>query len=124
MSASGIGTVPGFTFGWKGLTITVPGGTIYHSISGSGLTVTKETANFVFKLPKYVQLCNTQWQFQNRHGSTIYSTYTSPLRTGCTYGYIPDHTYSTKRNVKTGQLCARMFVAGTYRGEQCHNVYP
>lgn len=123
--ALGTGVTSGFTYTQAGVTIKIPNGFIAHNLTGTGLKMTNQSANWEFALAGVpAQMCNYQWQFQNRFGSTIYSTVKSQVFTGCVYWGIPKWTYATDRTIRTGSMCARLFVAGTYRGEQCHNVYP
>lgn len=122
MSADGYAFLSAFTYSWQGLSIPVPGSYIYHRVAGSGLTVTEEEGTWMPMAATSFQMCNTQFQFQNRNGSTIYSTVKMSVESGCSVGYR-SQTYTPDRTVKTGLLCARLFVNGTFRGEQCHNVY-
>ncbi|ADG73005.1 hypothetical protein Cfla_0085 [Cellulomonas flavigena DSM 20109] len=131
MDASGVGYTSPFQYEFHGLMLGIPTGIIGHQVYGSGLTVTSESANWGPTLTGTpAQICNYQWQFQNRYGSRHYSTLIQPLQEGCwtTLGFKGNfdarYTASHKRTMKTGLLCARLYVNGTFRGEQCHNVYP
>ena len=122
MDASGTGATGAFSYTWGGLTFRVPSGRIAHTVKGKGLQVTKQTANWIFLVPTAFQICNYQWQFQNRLGTAIYSTVKSPLFNECRYGNLPNYSVGSTRNLKAGQLCARLYVQGTFRGEQCHTI--
>lgn len=120
--AYGATFIPAFNYSWGGLTIPIPGGLIEHGIYGQGLRITRETAAFG-PLAGNWQICNHQWQLQNRNGNTIYSTIRLPVQTGCRAGFTTVD-YRTVRTVRYGQVCARLYVAGYYKGQQCHHVYP
>jgi hypothetical protein len=128
MSASGVGVVSPFSYSWNGFTIAVPAGYLFHSITGSGLTITKESVTYS-PAPSAVgaiwgmNVCNARFDFQNRSGSTIYSTSTGSVLSGCHTSGITRVKTGTV-TVRTGVQCARLYVNGTYRGEQCHSVFP
>jgi len=122
-NAVGYAYVAAFTFGWKGFNISVPAVNMFHTLNGSGLTVTGESVGYLYGNIANVQVCNYQTQFQNRYGSTIYSTRKSALHAGCSYAAFNQSIPGTF-SVKTGVQCARYYVNGTYRGEQCHQVFP
>ena len=124
MDASGFGTTSPFNYSWGGINWSIPTGRIYHEVKGSGLTVTNELANWIALSPTSAQICNWRWNLQNRYGTTIHSTVVGSLQTGCKIGSVPTFEYVPDRTMKTGLLCARLFVNGSYRGEQCHNVFP
>lgn len=123
MSATGYAWLAGYTFGWKGFNITVPATHLLHKLNGSGLSITGESATYSYGNITNVQVCNYQTQFQNRYGSTIYSTRKASLHEGCSYVAFSQSIPGTF-TVKTGVQCARFFVNGIYRGEQCHQVFP
>ncbi|MCL1800261.1 MAG: hypothetical protein FWG25_02695 [Promicromonosporaceae bacterium] len=121
-NATGMANIPSFTFDFNGLSIKVPAFVLTHKIVGSGLTVTSETASWTGVTN--FQLCNYRVDFQNRYGSTIYSTHTTGLHTGCTtFGSGSMSAQNVPYTLKTGAQCARLYVNGTFRGEQCHNVF-
>jgi hypothetical protein len=120
-SATGYSNIGGFTFNWGGVPIGIPGFLLQHTLSGSGLTVDQDTANYTFGVQ--VQLCNYQTAFQNRKGSTIYSTRWSAYHAGCSYGAALMQNVKGPFQVKNGQQCARLYVNGNFKGEQCHSVY-
>lgn len=117
MSATGWQYISAFPFEWQGLTIPIPKGQLTHSVNGSGLTVTAEGASYVVAGAP----CNVQFQFQNRYGSTVYSTIKSPIY-GCG-GYF-EYINPTDRTLKRGLLCARLYVNGYFKGEMCHSIVP
>lgn len=124
MSADGYAFLSAFSYSWKGLTIPVPGSYIYHRIEGSGLRVTEEEGSWIaLSAGSGWQQCNVRFDYQNRSGSTIYSTVSNGQHNGCSFAQTID-IRRPDRTVKTGLLCARLFVSGTFRGEQCHNVFP
>lgn len=122
-SAEGVGIVAGFQYTFKGVTITVPSATLTHAINGSGLTINKEVAAYAAGGAIAAQICNWQIVFQNRYGSTIYSTRSTAVQEGCSYVTFSAYAQGPF-TVKTGLQCARLYVNGNYRGEQCHNVFP
>lgn len=132
MNAYGVGYVSPFSYQWNGLTIPLPSGYLFHSVSASGLTINSESVTYS-PSPSVIgaiwgsNVCNARLDFQNRMGTgadaIIYTTWTGALLTGCrTLGI--SRSKSTTVKVKTGLQCARLFVAGSFRGEQCHNVFP
>lgn len=124
-SATGVGGTSAFYITYAGTQWRIPTGMIGHTVNGSGLRITSESAKWAPSVTVPVQVCNYQWKFQNRYGDTIYSTVSSKVFSGCTLTIgLPAYTYETDRTVKTGALCARFYVNGTFRGEQCHSVYP
>lgn len=124
MGADGYAWFGGFTFTYKGLIIGVPALEMRHVINGSGLTISSEYATYQPTVLQGLQLCNYQTHFQNRNGNTIYSTYKSTYHEGCEWFTISRQDSPVSQIVKTGQQCARLYVAGTFRGEQCHYTYP
>lgn len=122
-SAIGYANIGGFTFNYGGVAIGVPGFVMQHGIiSGStGLQISQEYANYSFGVK--VQLCNFQTAFQNRSGSTIYSTRWAPKHEGCIVGFSTGQSVNGPFNVKNGAECARLYVNGAFKGEQCHSVY-
>lgn len=123
MSANGYQFLPAFNYTVGGVTIPVPGSYIYHRIDGSGLQITEEEGSWVPMAAWTFQQCNVRFHFQNRSGSTIYSTTIMSEQTGCIWG-TTTQVFTPDRTVKTGLQCARLYVSGTYRGEQCHNISP
>lgn len=123
MSADGDAFLSAFSYSWQGITIPIPGSYINHKVTGTGLRVTEEEATWMPLPPYSMQQCNVHFEFQNRYGSTIYSTVKMSVIPGCHWGYTTQK-YTPDRTLKTGLICARLYVNGTYRGEQCHSVYP
>jgi hypothetical protein len=66
-------------------------------------------------------ICNWRIDFQNRYGSTIYSTSSGTLNSNCQMTGV-SRTRATNWTAKVGVECARLFVNGTFRGEQCHSI--
>ncbi len=106
---------------YGGLTIGVPATYLNHTIYGSGLNINDEYADYRYGSPAGLQVCNYRTAFQNRYGSTIHSTRYAPLHSGCSCVAF-SQSITGPLTVKTGVQCAR-YVAGTFRGEQCHNVF-
>lgn len=117
MSATGFAYISAFPFSWKGVTIPIPKGQITHIVKGSGLKLTSEGASYTVA----ARPCNVQFKFQNRYGGTIYSTVSGPIY-GC--GSYFEWINPTDRAVKRGLQCARLYVNGYYKGEQCHQIVP
>lgn len=124
VASAGYGSTSPFNYTVGGVTWQIPTGRIYHVVNGSGLNISSEYANWLSSVPTSAQICNAQWQFQNRYGSTVYSTIKTPIIAGCKIGSLPDQHVGVSRTVKLGVLCARLYVNGYYRGEQCHSVFP
>lgn len=122
-SATGVGSIPGFSFTLFGVTFAVPKGILSHTIITSGLTIKSESSIYTPASLLGTQICDYKIDYQNRDGSTIYSTVNTGLHDLCLIGVPIVDNYNTSRTVKTGKLCARFFVSGTFRGEQCHNVH-
>lgn len=118
--ASGMASVGGFQVTIQGQKITVPGFWMEHVIQGKGYSVTKEWAQYA--PVSYLTLCNYQTAFQNRSGSTIYATRWSAYHSGCSTGIFVQNAPGSFQ-VREGQECARLYVAGVFRGEQCHYVH-
>lgn len=121
-SATGIGWISAFSYSWNGLTIPVPATYLQHTINGSGLRIDSEYADYLYGSPFGLKVCNYRTSFQNRYGDTIYSTRWAPLHTGCSYVTF-SQSIRGPFTVKTGVQCARYYVNGTFRGEQCHSVF-
>lgn len=122
-NATGVGNIPGFTFTLLGVTFSVPKGLLSHTIVTSGLTIKSEGSVYTPGSLLGIQICNYRIDYQNRWNSTIYSTVSTGLHDRCIVGLPIIDNYNTTRTVKTGSLCARLFVNGTFRGEQCHSVH-
>ena len=121
MGATGYANIGGFTFDYQGAKIGIPGFILQHVISGSGLKINEEVATYTFGVQ--AQLCNYETHFQNRKGSKIYSTRKSSYHAGCSYGFALGQKVNGPFTVENGAQCARLYVNGAYKGEQCHNVF-
>jgi|GEM_PF-4050350 len=119
-SAWGHQAIGGFTFGFKGLSIQVPSGTLAHDIQGSGTRTTEEAAQYL--LIASANLCNYRTDSQNRNGNTIYTTWKGTTQYECVWRTSAIRHITSPFTVKKGQQCARLYVGGTFRGEQCHNI--
>ena len=117
-SAVGVQTIGGFSYSVKGVTFSVPTTALSHSIKGSGTHIDSEFAVYSALIST---VCNWRVDYQNRYGSTIYSTRTNGTHWGCQVWDSKDKEIKNF-NVKHGAQCARLFVNGVFRGEQCHNV--
>lgn len=127
MSATGAQIISPFSVTLKGVTIAVPSGYLTHKIEGSGLTINKETAVYQPSLGAGgvwgVNICNWRIDFQNRDLRNISSTSIGTTHASCDVIGV-SRTKSTTVTVKQGVQCARLYVNGTFRGEQCHSVFP
>jgi len=129
LSATGAQWISAFSYSWQGLTVPVPGGYIIHQIDGSGLHITQEDAWYT-PSPTVVgaiwgaNICNWRIDFQNRSASngSIASTWSGLTNSGCYTTGV--HRNVNNINVTTGVQCARLFINGVFRGEQCHSVSP
>jgi hypothetical protein len=127
MSALGVGYISVFKYSWNGLTIPVPSGYLIHQINGSGLSIPSEWAVYSPSTGVGgiwgVNICNWRIDFQNRSSSNngIILTRVGATHAGCSLTGV-SRTLSNF-TVKQGKECARLYVNGTYRGEQCHAVF-
>lgn len=119
-SAKGYEFVPAFEYSFRGLTIPVPGGQIYHRIDGNGLRIDYETMTYTAP----ANICNYRVDYQNRdmNGNIVF-THSNGDHLGCQFGMVGDNGISNV-DVQPGMMCARLFVSGAFRGGQCHHVYP
>lgn len=68
-------------------------------------------------------ICNYRIDFQNRGlDGKIWSTHKGATENSCAWRLSAIRELNTPRHVKPGYQCARLFVGGTFRGEQCHNI--
>lgn len=116
-SAIGYQPITGFSFNFRGNSYKVSTSELKHGINGNGLKINSEYAEY--RAPSTV--CNWRVDYQNRYGGTIYSTRKGGVHSGCDFGAMYD-VGPKNFSVKKGSQCARLYVAGSYRGEQCHNV--
>lgn len=117
--AQGYAWIPAFEYTFGGATIPVPGGQIFHRIDGSGLYIEEESATYTAP----ANICNYRFDFQNRDNSgRIVSTRSTGVHNGCQFGMV-GHVPLQNFNAQSGMMCARLFVSGAFRGEQCHHIY-
>ncbi|RYM94479.1 hypothetical protein [Bifidobacterium animalis] len=116
-TAGGTQFLGSFSFDFGGVSFTVPNARLFHQIMGSGTHVDQEYSYFA-ALPK---VCNWRIDYQNRYGSTIYSTRSRGTNWTCATFEVKDEGFSNF-DLKPGLQCARVYVSGVYRGEQCHNI--
>lgn len=127
MGAAGTQYISPFTYTWKGLAIPVPSGQIYHIIEGDGRYIEQESALYApvvsIATPWGVNICNWRIDFQNRSATdnSIITTSVGTTRGGCSVLNVKRAKWDF--NVQRGKQCARLYVNGTFRGEQCHAVY-
>ena len=125
-SAFGCQYIGGFGFSWQGLTLQAPKGYLCHSITGSGRSVTNEYAYYGPAPSVYGALtgrvCNWRIDFQYRNTSNVvYRTDTGATHNTCEY-YIRRDQPTDKSLAYYGKACARLFVGGVLRSQQCHNI--
>lgn len=117
-SASGYAWIPAFQYSFGGITISVPGAQIYHRINGAGLHISEEVATY--SAP--ANICNYRFDFQNRDlNSRIISTRSTGTHQGCQFGMV-GHSPLRNFDVQPGMMCAKLYVSGAFRGEQCHHI--
>ena len=123
--ASGQAFISAFTYTWGGFSIPVPGGFLTHTIWGSGLFLSEESASYMpTPVIGPINLCNWRIDWQSRAGSTVYSTSQGVLH-GCSWaGYGASRDTTPRGWAKQSSMCARIYISLTYRGEQCHNIVP
>ncbi len=121
-SAWGHQAIDGYTIGFKGLSIEIPRGTLAHDIQGGSTYIRQEAAQYA--LVAQANVCNYRIDFQNRDVNTgrIWSTDRGATVNGCSWRFSVVRQISVPHHVKPGLQCARLFVGGTFRGEQCHNI--
>lgn len=134
MAASGFTGIGGFVMtvgaGGQSTNIQVPAGFLGHAISGSGTgaSLGNESAAYV-PTPSLtalwnLQMCNWRIDWQERNGSNILATSPGPQTSGCsTLGASVSRTSKALPARNGSQLCARLYVGGTFRGQQCHNIH-
>ena len=101
-------------FHWKGFSI--PSGALEHEISGFGLYVNWDGADFV----SAGNLCDSSIRFSyGYHKEWINGN----VHRGCSHGGV--WKYSLKRNVPRGTACAALYIYDWrhFVTEQCHFVY-
>lgn len=132
-NAIGVQAIPAFTIGTGAggvsVSIPVPAGYLGHDIFGTKLKVTKEVGTY-FRFasapsPWNISLCDVRMDFQNRSSAgAIHRTYPGTTKWGCFKNWFPQRTDNTPRTLKAGKQCARLYVGGAFRGEQCHTIKP
>lgn len=120
-SAWGHQVIGGFTFGFKGLSLTIPSGTLAHEIQGGSTYIRQEAAQYL--LLASANICNYRIDFQNRDlNGKIWSTDRGATQNSCAWRTSVVRELNVPRHVKPGHQCARLYVGGIFRGEQCHNI--
>lgn len=123
-SAAGWGVIGSYNLDVYGVSVVIPGGFLYHKITGEGKSVTYESGTYYSQrnvtAPWTITLCNIRIDWQNRNNDRIYTTSIGNTRTGCFKEAWPARYDYSSRTLKTGQQCARIWVGGKFRGEQCH----
>lgn len=121
LSASGYQIIPGYEIGIKGVAVQVPQGLLFQKISGSGTQIDRDYADY--EVAASLNYCNWRIDFQNRTGSKVHKTWKGPSHYECKWlGGAKASATAHPGKVKPGLQCARLFVNGTFRGEQCHNI--
>lgn len=119
-SAAGYAFVPGFMADVFGAQVNIPSGQIFHRINGSGTHIDFETATYTTA----ANICNYRIDYQNRDiNGHIVATHSNGNHLGCAWGMVGDQGIHNL-NVQPGMMCARLFVSGAFRGEQCHHITP
>lgn len=119
--ANGQEIISAYHFEWNGISIPVLTTPLIHMIRGDGLTV--DSANITYYMGPAYRVCNHQIVWVNRYGNTVYSSRSTPLRSTCSWGgFNESMPNKTPWQVRSGVVCAQLYVAGDFRGEQCHNV--
>ncbi len=121
-SAWGHEVIGGFDFGYKGLPLKIPAGTLAHDIQGGSTYIRSEAAQYL--LFASANICNYRIDFQNRdiHGN-IMKTWVGPTQYNCAWRWSMKREINQPFYVSRGKQCARLFVGGAFRGEQCHNIF-
>jgi hypothetical protein len=113
--ASGVQSWGPFTI--PGTSISVPGGIMAHTVTGSGARVNAETSNYA----SAGNICN--WRIDYRYSDTsgrTYETNTGPTHLSCNrYG---ERNIFVGRDMRFGQACAELFTNGRFVVRQCHNI--
>lgn len=116
-SASGYQYWGGFTANVFGQAVGIPGGQLYHRISGHGSHVDWDGANFV----SVGNLCDTTMKFTYGNGTAYIN---GGLHSGCSR--VGQWKYTLNANVPRGSACAELW-AKQWRvlvARQCHYVTP
>lgn len=110
--------IQGFGFEWEGVPIQVPLLTLNHEIIGEGTYIASETANIA---ATGSQICNWRVDYQNRFQDQIFATYPGATHWDCSFASATD-VGPSDIHVQPGSQCARLYVMGEFRGEQCHAI--
>lgn len=124
--ATGQTWISAFTYTWNGIPVPVPRGYFSHTIWGSGLTITKEEARYSAASTgsSFLPICNWRIDWQSRSGGTVFSTSQGVLH-GCNYLSLGvSRVTASTRVARQSSMCARLYIALTFRGEQCHSIAP
>lgn len=118
LSASGYQPINGFGFTYKGNNFKVTTGELQHRIIGSRNHIENEGVQY--RVPSTV--CNWRVDYQNRNGAQIHRTFVGKTHTGCGFGAVADNGPHNVYVKSGSQQCARLYIAGKFRGEQCHHI--
>ncbi len=120
-SAWGHQAIGGYGFSFKGLSLKIPAGTLAHDIQGGSTYIRQEAAQYV--LIASASICNYRIDFQNRDlRGRIVRTYTGNTVNKCARLVTVVRQIRKPFHVQPGVQCARLYVGGKFRGEQCHNI--
>ncbi|MFW9114784.1 hypothetical protein [Corynebacterium striatum] len=119
-SAFGAATINGFGFEFQGHNFKVPVVTLEHAIEGKGHHIDSESASATFTNGT---MCNWRVDYQNRDEHGIHATRKGKTHNDCSLGHVHDDGFKNS-DVKGNAECARLFVMGEFRGEQCHAIHP
>jgi hypothetical protein len=114
-SAYGLEFWGGFDFNIFGQTVRVPGGELYHEISGEGQHVSWDGAGFI----AVGNLCDPSIRFSYGYHRVAFN---SSVHQGCSH--VGVWKYALNRNVPQGTACAALWIYDWrhYITEQCHFV--
>ena len=115
-SAYGIQYWGGFAVNVGGQTVRIPGGQLAHMISGSGLHVNWDGANF----GSVGNLCDSSMRFSYGDGRTWFN---GNVHWGCSH--VGQWKYALNRNEPRGSACAALYEHDwrILVARQCHYVY-
>jgi hypothetical protein len=115
-SAGGYQYWGGFSANIKGQTIRIPGGQLYHQISGKGYRISWQGANF----GSVGNICDPSIKFTYGYGSHELK---SNIRSGCSK--VGQWKYTLNWNAPRGDACAELW-AKEWRvlvARQCHYIH-
>ena len=119
-SAFGSAQLSGFGFTFQGHDFKVPVVNLEHAIKGKGGHIDSESASVTFTNGT---LCNWRVDYQNRDENGIHATRKGATHNDCSLGHAHDAGFKNF-DVKSNAECARLFVMGEFKGEQCHAIHP